>query len=67
MWGPKHNLGPIGSAVLTFIGYKQTERQAKLIYRLLLLFLTRFGTKWEYASTVFSNSGCSVTSLRKII
>ena len=32
MWGPKHNLGPIGSAVLTFIGYKQTERQAKLIY-----------------------------------
>jgi len=30
-------LGPIGSAVLTFIGYKQTDRQtdrqAKFIYR----------------------------------
>ena len=28
------NLGPIGSAVLTFIGYKQTDRQAKFTYRL---------------------------------
>ena len=27
-------MGPIGSAVLTFIGYKQTNRQAKFIYRL---------------------------------
>ena len=26
-------LGPIGSAVVTFIGYKQTNRQAKYIYR----------------------------------
>ena len=26
-WGPTHNLGPIGLAVLTFIGYKQTARQ----------------------------------------
>ena len=25
------NLGPIGSAVLTFIGYKQTNRQANYI------------------------------------
>ena len=24
---PTQNLGPIGSAVLTFIGYKQTNRQ----------------------------------------
>ena len=36
--GPTKNLGPIGSAVLTFIGYKQTDRQtdreAKFIYRL---------------------------------
>ena len=38
---PQKNLGPIGSAVLTFIGYKQTnkqtnrqtDRQAKFIYR----------------------------------
>ena len=33
---PTQNLGPIGSAVLTFIGYKQTDRQtdsqAKFIY-----------------------------------
>ena len=35
MWGPKQNLGPIGWAILTFIGYKQTtNRQAKYIYRL---------------------------------
>ncbi len=37
MQGPTQNLGPIGSAVLTFIGYKQTDkqtdRQAKFIYR----------------------------------
>ena len=36
-WCPTKNLGPIGSAVLTFIGYKQTnkqtDRQAKFIYR----------------------------------
>ena len=25
--GPTKNLGPIGSAVLTFIGYKQTDKQ----------------------------------------
>ena len=34
---PQKNLGPIGLAVLTFIGYKQTnrqtDRQAKFIYR----------------------------------
>ena len=34
---PIKNLDPIGSAVLTFIGYKQTniqtDRQAKFIYR----------------------------------
>ena len=24
---PQKNLGPIGSAVLTFIGYKQTDKQ----------------------------------------
>ena len=28
MEGPTQNLGPIGSAVLTFIGHKQTSRQA---------------------------------------
>ena len=27
MWGPAQNLGPIGSAVLTFIGYKRTDKQ----------------------------------------
>ena len=27
MWGPTQKLGQIGSAVLTFIGYKQTDGQ----------------------------------------
>ena len=33
MWGPTDNLCPYGSAVLSFIGYKQTnsDRQAKYI------------------------------------
>ena len=39
MWGPKQNSVPIGSAVLTFIGYKQTDkqtdRQAKFMYRFI--------------------------------
>ena len=36
MRGPKQNLGPIGSAVLTFIGYqtnRQTDTQAKFMFR----------------------------------
>ena len=33
MWGPTQNLVSIGPAVLTFIGYKQTDRQVKYIYR----------------------------------
>ena len=35
---PTKNLGPISSAVLTFIAYKQTYRQAKYIYRCLQWF-----------------------------
>ena len=27
------NVGPIGLAVLTFIGYKHTDKQAKFMYR----------------------------------
>ena len=42
-WCSTKNLGPIGSAVLTFIGYKQTnrqtDRQAKFIYRFLNWFI----------------------------
>ena len=34
------------SAVLTFIGYKQTDRQAKFIYRLLLVRSTQ-GLEYE--------------------
>ena len=30
MWGPSKKLGRIGSDVLTFIGYKQTDRQATI-------------------------------------
>ena len=32
-------MGPIDSAVLTLIGYKQTDNQAKDIYKLLVLLL----------------------------
>ena len=47
---PTKNLGPIGSAVLTFIGYKQTnkqtnkqtDRQAKFIYRCLKYALLKY-------------------------
>jgi len=35
-WCPTKNLGLIGSAVLTFIGNKQKDRQAKFIYRFSL-------------------------------
>ena len=35
MWYPTKKMGPIGSAVLTFIVYKQTDRQAKFIYRFM--------------------------------
>ena len=34
---PTKNLGPIGSAVLTFIGNRRTDRKAKYIYRLSLI------------------------------
>ena len=27
MWGPTTNVGPIGSAVFTFIGYKQSHKK----------------------------------------
>ena len=37
-WGTTHNLGPIGSAVLTFIGYKRTDRKAKYIYIYVSIF-----------------------------
>ena len=30
-------MGPIGSAVLTFIGYKQTDRPAKYIYNKIIV------------------------------
>ena len=32
MWGPTRNLGPIGSAVLTFVGYKQTQTPKLNLY-----------------------------------
>ena len=32
MGGPTQNLDPIGSAVLAFLGYKQTDRQKSKVY-----------------------------------
>jgi len=31
MWGTTQNLAPIGSAVLTFIGYKRTDEQTSKV------------------------------------
>ena len=38
MCGPVQNLGPIGSAVLAFIGYRQIEKQSILSCFLILCF-----------------------------
>ena len=35
-WGPIQIFSPIGSAVLTFIGYKQTDKQSIYIYRYIV-------------------------------
>jgi len=32
MWGPTKDVGPIGLAVLTFIGNKQTDKQSLYLY-----------------------------------
>ena len=32
MWGPVRNLGPIGLGVLTFTGYKETDKQTSKVY-----------------------------------
>ena len=38
MGGSVQNLGPLGSAFLTFIGYKQTPRHPKYLYRYIFGF-----------------------------
>ena len=71
MWCPTKNLGPIGSAVLTFIGYKQTnkqtDRQAKFIHRFDIGFspLQKYDTergrkedKEEESGKCWIHSGC---------
>ena len=40
MWGSTQHLGPISLAVLAFIGYKQTDRQAKFLNN-DIIFVTR--------------------------
>ena len=32
MISPTHNFGPIGSVVMTFIGYNQIEKQTSKVY-----------------------------------
>ena len=63
MWGRTQNLGPIGSALLTLIGKKQTNKrtpnQAKHIYILLcwlhiLLSIYCFIIKDSYLCSLFS-------------
>ena len=41
IWGPTQNLGQIGCAVLTLIGYKQTDRPAKYIYIFIEIVVSR--------------------------
>ena len=51
-------LGPIGSAVLTFFGYKQTDRQSRYIYRrtveyfhcteFIVSIIPYLGREWQY-------------------
>ena len=51
MRDPTKKFGPIGSAVLTFIGYKQTDKQAKFIHGCNFLFLTGIDlTYTDYAA-----------------
>ena len=48
-------MGPIGSAVLTFIGYKQTERQAKFINRLMFLRMKELEMKEKASKSLLAN------------
>ena len=59
MWGPTQNLGPIGSSVLTFIGYNriatQTDpRQTSKLYR--SRFLRRFAPIFYSIANSFDHS-----------
>ena len=68
MWSrdvPQKIWDPIGSAVLTLIGYKQTDRQAKLIYLLSLSITTKVfkGLQAQslvvlHAKIAMSDQGC---------
>ena len=64
MWGPTKKLGLIGSAILTFIGYKQTnkqtDRQAKYISIKIILSKCLNLRSWEQVTNTdlkeFKNS-----------
>ena len=49
MWGHTQILGPVGSAVLTFIGYRQIDRQTKYLHRILIgyYFPSEFKKTWN--------------------
>ena len=53
-------MGPIGSAVLTFIGYKrtdkQTNRQAKFIYRLYIIHYTSCISRIHYLMNILQKT-----------
>ena len=48
MWGPKRNLGPIGSAVSTFIGCKQTNRPAKSRIYIVVHYLNAWNVQFGF-------------------
>ena len=67
MWGPKQNLGPIGSSI--FIGYKQTNKQTnKLTYKRQAKYIDR--NEWKafldrlVVSSLFK---CSVLVFRRLL
>ena len=69
----KKYLGPIGLAVLTFIGYKQTDRQAKLMYRCKTIFELKIikyfqcnNPKALFVKTTNSCNSCPTLSVNNV-
>ena len=55
MWGPTQNAGSIGLAVLTFIGYKQTNRHPYKQYRYGNFLQICFEFEGKYYQTKYLN------------
>ena len=62
------NLGPIGSAVLTFIGYKQTnkqtDRQAKFIYRYHITLINLRGENIKFNQNLKKENNLYISKIK---